>query len=91
MAALLTLVNEERLKRGKSPVGMVAPALYALHRDATSDVFRDITEGRNNCCAAQVDPICCPFGFSAGGGWDAVTGLGSLNHGHLVDALLALG
>ena len=88
MAALLTLVNDLRLEMGKSPVGMVAPALYALQG---TGVFHDITEGRNNCCAAQTDPVCCPYGFTAGEGWDAVTGLGSVDHGRLAEALLALG
>lgn len=56
-AAVLTRINEERLKAGKSPVGFVNPTLYnnpsALH---------DITKGTNPGCGTQ--------GFSAAKGWD---------------------
>ncbi|KAI1352315.1 subtilisin-like protein [Xylaria sp. FL0043] len=62
--AVLTLVNEERLKAGKSTLGFVNPILYAH-----PEVFNDVTQGSN--------PGCDTVGFKASKGWDPVTGLGS--------------
>ena len=90
MAALLTLVNEARLKAGQAPVGFVTPALYSLASSSPA-VFHDIIGGENNCCAAETNPVCCDHAFTAIAGYDPVTGLGSINHGLLVEALLALG
>ena len=70
-AAVLTLVNEERLALGKKPVGFVNPVLYAH-----PEVFNDITSGSNPGCGTE--------GFPAAEGWDPVTGLGSPNYPKLV-------
>jgi kumamolisin len=58
-------------KLGK-PVGFFQPALYAL--PAADDAFRDITSGNNGA-------------FSAGPGWDPVTGLGSPDGTNILAAL----
>ena len=89
MAGLLTLINEQRLLLNKSSVGFVNPALYQLFV-SHKEIFHDITDGRNNCCAAEEDPICCSQGFDAVDGWDPVTGVGSVNHGLLLEAFMAL-
>jgi tripeptidyl-peptidase-1 len=68
--AVLTLVNEERLKAGKSTLGFVNPVLYAH-----PEVFNDVTAGSN--------PGCDTAGFKASKGWDPVTGLGSPNFAKL--------
>ncbi|KAI1815201.1 subtilisin-like protein [Poronia punctata] len=73
-AAVLTLINEERLKAGKPTLGFVNPALYA-----NPHAFNDITEGRN--------PGCGSFGFKTSKGWDPVTGLGSPNFPKLLKVL----
>ena len=52
--------------------------------------FFDITKGKNNCCAAVSNPVCCPDGFTAAIGWDPVTGLGSVNFTALKQAFLAM-
>jgi tripeptidyl-peptidase-1 len=44
-AAILTRINEERLKAGKSTVGFVNPTLYA-----NPGAFHDITTGSNPGC-----------------------------------------
>lgn len=56
-AAILTRINEERLKAKKKPVGFVNPTLYAH-----PEVLHDITVGSN--------PGCGTNGFSASKGWD---------------------
>jgi kumamolisin len=59
-------------KRG-SPVGFLQPAIYGL--PSSADAFHDITSGSNGV-------------FSAGLGWDPVTGLGSPAGENLTAALL---
>jgi len=41
----------------------------------------DIIKGNNKCTAMGL--VCCAQGFSAGEGWDPVTGLGSVNFTHM--------
>lgn len=79
-AAMLNLVNEERLAVGKSTVGFVNPVLYAN----ASLIFRDVTEGNNDMCGGLVN------GFDAVPGWDPVTGLGTPQWEGLKEVFLAL-
>lgn len=55
VASIVTLLNEERLRVGKGPLGFVNPIFYA-HPEA----FNDVTEGGN--------PGCGTAGFSAAPG-----------------------
>ncbi len=55
------------------PAGYLNPFLYKKGMEG-SDIFRDITKGKNN-------------GYDAGPGWDAVTGWGSINGSKFLDAL----
>lgn len=79
-AAMLNLVNEERLAVGKSTVGFVNPVLYAN----ASVIFRDITVGNNDMCDGIVE------GFEAVPGWDPVSGLGTPQWDALKQVFLAL-
>jgi len=91
-AGMLTLINSARLNAGKAPVGFVNPALYQIYA-RTPGVFNDITNGINNCPVLSQQPTgaaCCQYGFPAVRGWDAMTGLGSVNFGKLLTAFLAL-
>lgn len=64
--SIITLINEQLTKAGKSPAGFVQPLLYK-----NPQAFHDITLGTNPGCGAQ--------GFPASPGWDPVTGLGTPN------------
>ncbi|KAI0869261.1 subtilisin-like protein [Hypoxylon argillaceum] len=75
--AVLTLVNEERLKAKKPTLGFVTPILYAH-----PEVFNDVVSGSN--------PGCDSTGFTAAKGWDPVTGLGSPNFAKLSKLLNSL-
>ena len=98
MAAIVALANSRRLAQGKAPVGFANPALYEWGASgwgaAAAALFHDVTSGQNNCCAGGWSgdtAICCPSnGFYATPGWDAVTGLGSVNAGNLIEAWAAL-
>ncbi|KAI0174519.1 alkaline serine protease [Pestalotiopsis sp. NC0098] len=76
-AAVLTLVNEQRIAANKSTVGFIQPTLYAH-----PEIFTDVTEGSN--------PGCESTGFPAAAGWDPVTGLGTPNYPKLVELFLSL-
>jgi tripeptidyl-peptidase-1 len=76
-AALLTLVNEERIAAGKGTVGFINPVLYQH-----PEIFNDIVVGAN--------PNCNSTGFLAAKGWDPVTGLGSPKFPKLLSLLMSL-
>ncbi len=83
--ALITLLNDELLAAGATPLGFLNPLLYHLAVTAPA-VFNDIQEGDNRC----TETYCCRFGFDAARGWDPVTGLGTVNFPELRAAVLAL-
>ena len=73
-SGFLALVGEAREKAGKGPVGFLNPILY---RGNLGSSFHDVTSGSNG-------------GYSAGNGWDAVTGFGSMQADVFLNALQAL-
>ena len=88
-AGIIALLNQKT----NSVHGNINPAMYALA--ATSgDAFHDIVLGDNKvpCTAGTTD---CPsggsIGFSAGVGYDLVTGLGSLNVTNFVNEMSGQG
>jgi subtilase family serine protease len=77
-AGLVALANQSA---GHS-LGFLNPTLYAIGRGSShSSAFHDITVGDNNWPGVA--------GFSAGPGWDAVTGLGTPKANVLVPLLVA--
>ncbi|KAJ6785080.1 hypothetical protein PWT90_08665 [Aphanocladium album] len=87
VAGIFNLINEERLKAGKSVVGFINPALYAH-----AEVFNDIVLGDMN---SDYDGqgqfgLCDGKGFSTTAGWDPVTGLGTPKYAELLNIFLSL-
>jgi hypothetical protein len=87
-AAIVSLINQ---KLG-SAQGNVNPRLYSLAASAPN-AFHDITSGDNKV-PCKVGTTDCPsgssaIGFSAGVGYDLVTGLGSVDASKLVTAWAA--
>lgn len=66
VGAILTMVNDARIARGKSPIGFINPIIYS---PSFVPSFKDVTNGTN--------PGCGTLGFNASKGWDPVTGLGT--------------
>jgi len=67
--------------------GLINPELYSLAANGATDAsaFHDITSGNNDCTAGS--SVCgSTAGFSAGTGYDQVTGLGSVDLANLVTA-----
>jgi subtilase family serine protease len=85
-SAITALIDESL---GSSGLGNINPTLYALAASHPA-AFHDVTTGNNivPCTSGTVD---CPsgtvqYGFSAGTGYDQVTGLGSVDASALAAA-----
>ncbi len=98
-AGILALVNQALATANPSvPVGLgnANPMLYALaNNTATKGAFNDITTGSNVVPCTPGTPSCpasppYQFGYTAGPGYDQVTGNGSVNASALVTAWSAL-
>ncbi|KAJ7227821.1 family S53 protease [Mycena haematopus] len=74
-ASMIALVNDRLIAAGKPVLGFLNPFLYS---PAGRGAFHDITSGNN--------PGCNTNGFSAGPGWDPVTGLGTPDFNLLLTA-----
>lgn len=72
----LALVNEARHEKGKQPLGFLNPIFYKISKKNREAVFTDITLGKNGA-------------YSAGKGWDAVTGWGSMKGSAMLNHLLS--
>ncbi|KAF7344287.1 Serine protease S53 [Mycena venus] len=75
-AAMIALVNDRLLAAGRAPLGFLNPFLYS---PAGRAAFTDVISGTN--------PGCNTDGFSAGPGWDPVTGLGTPDFNRLLTAV----
>ncbi|KAI1271353.1 peptidase S8/S53 domain-containing protein [Xylaria sp. FL0933] len=75
--AMITLINGERIKAGKGPVGFLNEVLYAH-----PEIFDDIVEGHQSGCGTE--------GFRAVDGWDPASGLGAPNFARLKEVLTSL-
>jgi len=86
-SGMLALINQ---KRGYATgQGLINPTLYTLASNSTtySSAFHDITKGNNDCTAGST--YCgspAAGGFSAGTGYDQVSGLGSVDLNNLATA-----
>ncbi|KAF8644974.1 hypothetical protein AX16_008158 [Volvariella volvacea WC 439] len=65
VAGVFSLLNDFHLANGKPSLGFINPLIYST----AASGFNDITSGSN--------PGCGTNGFTAGSGWDPVTGLGT--------------
>ncbi|KAG5984638.1 hypothetical protein E4U55_003859 [Claviceps digitariae] len=79
VASMIARINDARLKVGKGSVGFINPVLYR-HSGA---FMRDVYGGYNTGCGVSK-------AFPAARGWDAVTGLGTVNYTRLLEFYLGL-
>jgi uncharacterized protein (TIGR03437 family) len=82
MAGVVALLNQQL---GSQGLGNINPVLYRMFQNVPK-AFHDITGGDNIVPCAPGSPGCSngQEGFSAGAGYDSVTGLGSLDVAQLV-------
>jgi kumamolisin len=79
-AAFATLVDQNRAKKGLSPLGFAAPAIYAIGKSsAYTAAFNDINDGSSNGRKGT--------GFKAVTGYDNATGWGSFKGAGLLEQL----
>jgi len=77
VASIIALLNNERLREGKSSLGFINPLLYA-----NPECFRDVQDYSRNSCLPSVSD-----GFISVPGWDPASGLGSPNYKCLLEAI----
>ncbi|KAJ6480923.1 family S53 protease [Mycena sanguinolenta] len=75
-AAMIALVNDRLIAAGRPVLGFLNPFLYS---PAGRPAFNDVTSGNNPGCGTE--------GFTAGPGWDPVTGLGTPDFNLLLAAV----
>lgn len=84
-AAVITLLNDYEVSKGRPPLGFINPWLYSLKAG-----LKDITEGGNSAGACNVLQGCSigqTLGYNVTKGWDPVTGLGSPLFSQLLQSL----
>jgi subtilase family serine protease len=81
-AGILALINQRQNSTGQ---GLVNPTLYSL---AGTSAFHDITTGNNECTSGSSYCLLSgsSSGYSAGTGYDQVTGLGTVDANNLATA-----
>jgi subtilase family serine protease len=82
-AGVMGLLNQYLLSKGtlsKAGLGNINPTLYHLAQTSSS-IFHDVTTGSNivPCTVGTKNCTSGSLGYSAGAGYDMVTGLGSLD------------
>jgi tripeptidyl-peptidase-1 len=85
VASMIALLNTQRFGQNKAPLGFVAPLMYSAAVNATG-VFNDVTQGNNKC----TESCCSSYGYEATQGWDAATGIGSINFNKLSEYVATL-
>ena len=88
MIAVLNQYLVQNKVQTKPGVGNINPKLYAMAAGGTSGVFHDVTTGNNIVPCQAGTPNCTngQFGYTAGVGYDLVTGLGSVDAYNLITA-----
>jgi subtilase family serine protease len=82
-AGVVTLLNDNLLNAGKTPLGFLNYLLYQMAEESPN-TFNDITSGNNYCNRAY----CCTYGYTAVKGWDPATGLGSPSYSNFLNYVL---
>ncbi|KAH6874691.1 peptidase S8/S53 domain-containing protein [Thelonectria olida] len=76
--SVIAYLNNERLRKGKSPLGFLNPWIYTIGYTG----LKDITEGKSTGCPGTSywglpSPVIPNAGWKAAKGWDPVTGWGT--------------
>src|SRR5690242_9211635 len=66
VAAMFALINDARLKQGKSRLGWINPSLYKLGTKNQNKYFNDVIKGFNQGAFSDKGAVA----FSATEGWD---------------------
>jgi subtilase family serine protease len=93
-AGIVSMLNQYLVAKGLQPrpgLGNINPTLYHLASTSTN-VFHDITSGSNivPCTTGSQGCVNGSLGFSAGPGYDRVTGLGSVDAANMIEQWMTL-
>lgn len=81
VAGIIGLLNDARLRAGKSTLGFINPLLYAIGSGALNDITLGQSIGCNGVSTQSGAPVngsIIPWAtWNATVGWDPVTGLGT--------------
>jgi tripeptidyl-peptidase-1 len=86
VAAIVGLLNDARLRAGKSTLGWLNPLIYGVARDTWIDIEGGYTVG----CNARGGGIVRGARWNATVGWDPTTGFGTPNFQKLKELVLGL-
>lgn len=82
VASMITLLNDKRLRSGKTALGFLNPLLYSGKLDVA---LVDSIEGSGGSCTFSNGDY--ELGFDVLSGWDPVTGLGTINFGKMINII----
>lgn len=86
-SAIVSLLNDARLRNNQSTLGFLNPWLYGAGRSG----LNDITDGSSTGCRSSNGGPSIPYAsWNATQGWDPVTGLGTPDFSKLKDIALSL-
>ncbi len=84
-AGFLAVANQYQVRNGLPRIGFLNTLIYEIYSTSYYDfAFNDINDGGGNNYGS------CNEGYTAGDGYDLVTGLGSMIGGNLIQALAEL-
>eukprot|EP01114_Cavostelium_apophysatum_P020191 TRINITY_DN6700_c0_g1_i1.p1 TRINITY_DN6700_c0_g1~~TRINITY_DN6700_c0_g1_i1.p1 ORF type:complete len:755 (-),score=176.12 TRINITY_DN6700_c0_g1_i1:27-2291(-) len=86
-AAIFTLLTDQLNLHGQAAFGFLNPLLYQIAAN-NATAFTDIVMGDNSCNENAL--ACCPYGYPAALGYDAVTGLGTPRYDELLKVIKEL-
>jgi tripeptidyl-peptidase-1 len=81
VAAMIALANDKRMRNGKPALGFLNPLLYSAE---LRHAFTDVTVGDTGSCPYDNT---FELGWQATEGWDAATGLGTLDFAKFIDVV----
>ncbi|KAL4892195.1 peptidase S8/S53 domain-containing protein [Aspergillus ambiguus] len=91
-SAIISLLNDARLRAGKPVMGFLNPWLYGLGRGALNDIVKGGSkgcDGRDRFGGSPNGSPVVPFAsWNATEGWDPVTGLGTPNFAKMMELAL---
>ncbi len=88
-AGVVALAYQYAALRGGHALGLINPALYQMEARHDRGIV-DVTEGNNSQTFFQGGKVYTVKGFSAGPGYDLVTGVGTVNAAYFVPELARL-
>lgn len=94
-SSIVALLNDARLRAGKSTLGFLNPLLYTILKEGLTDITAGSSIGCDGINPQTGQKIpgggIIPYAhWNATAGWDPVTGLGVPNFQKLKDLVLAL-